>query len=580
MKWSLPATCALLLSAVPLSAQISLGDPLCGSGQPGIPSADAVIARWVDVPYTGPSVRTHCNQHYNVFVPDGPQPPGGWPVMVYLDLSGFKRSARRWYIDPISSADDRARLAVLALRNQSTPMVVIYASATVSRGGATGNQIFDVVYDPWNVPNAQYGEDYEGNGVFIPPGEIPPSYSGVGEPYLDPDRPMPEKDAVMLVQHVKYHADSFPPGASSPIQLDTSKMVVTGTSAAAVAWNWVVLGPDRAAETFPNPAPGSQEVLNTRVPAAVLDGGVAWFQRFKQDSEINGAALGLHLPARTNTPGPAFYDKPARHLNQVVDVAYQDAASPLAYGWDGPAGPTTNLNRQLALYMAYLEPTTAPLPLCFDVDPDTGAPGACLFDVDVELTVHPSWSGHAWKLLYPQMRLGTILKAAYTVGGNQVFVQGQPNAVPDLVLGNGATAKEFAFDQMKWIDATFAGQTPRWTDLGKSLAGTLPAPVLRGDGMLLPGSPAQLFLKGGLPDATTALVAGASRVDVPFLGGVLVPSVDVLLWGQTDAEGGAVVGTDFPALPSGTEIYFQQWVQDPGAPYGASASNALEALVP
>ena len=79
-------------------------------------------------------------------------------------------------------------------------------------------------------------EPSNGNGVFIPPGTTPPNYSGSKEPYLDTQRPMAEKDAVMLVQHVKFHAGSFPPGAANPISLDVNKLVAYGSSAGSVAF--------------------------------------------------------------------------------------------------------------------------------------------------------------------------------------------------------------------------------------------------------------------------------------------------------------------------------------------------------
>jgi hypothetical protein len=582
MKWFLPTTCALLLmSAASLSAQISLGPAACDSGQPGTPGPDAEIARWVNVQYTGPSVRKHCGQYYNVFVPKGPQPEGGWPVLVYVDISGFVRSSRREFIDPENSGDNRARLPLLALKNNQEKMAVVYASCTVARGGVTGNDVFDPTYDPWNTANPGYGADYDGNGLFIAPSLSPLNYSGLVPPYLDGNRPMGEKDAVMLVQHVKYHADAFPPGAAAPIQLNTSKMVVAGTSAGAVTLSWVALGPDRAAEAFPNPAPGSQEAINTRVPAAILDGGIVNFRRFKQDSEIEGFPLGLHLPALPNAPGPNFYDRPARRLGQVADIKFQDEASPLHYGWDGPTGKVQALNNQLKLYMAYRDPTLLPLPLCFDLDPVTGGPGACMFATDLETNIHPSWSGHVWKMIYPDTYLTTTIEAAYTYDGNQVLSIGDPNAVPDQVFPNSASVIDFAVHEMGWILDILQEPLGAWVNHGNSLDGTLPAPVLRGDGALLPGSPTQVFLKKGMPSAMTALVAGASRVDLPFLGGVMVPSMDVIVWGQTDSMGGAVLSTDWPELlPSGTQVFFQQWVLDVGAPFGASASNGLSAISP
>ena len=45
--------------------------------------------------------------------------------------------------------------------------------------------------------------------------------------------------------------------------------------------------------------------------------------------------------------------------------------------------------------------------------------------------------------------------------------------------------------------------------------------------------------------------------------------------------GDLVLQSPWPAgVPSGIAFYFQYWIQDPGGPLGAAASNALEAVTP
>jgi hypothetical protein len=459
-------------------------------------------------------------------------------------------------------------------------MVVVYASGTVSRGGPTGNQIYNSTYNPWSTSTPQFGADYNGNGVFIPPGETPPNYSGGQTPYTDGQRPMPEKDAVMIIQHVKFHSGSFPPGAADPIQLDTSKIVAYGSSAGAAAMAWPVLGPDRAAQTFPNAAPGTQEVEDTRVPYAVLEGMPAYFGRFVQSDEILNSPMGIHFPVNPMSGGsPDYYDVPSRHLDQIANQSYQDAASPLVFGFDGQGGPIHTLNSQLKLYLGYSEASTAPMPICFGVDPDGNISSNCVFDRDVETAKHPSWSGHVWKLLYPTAHLVTTFQSAYTFGGVQPFTPTAPNRIPDKVLPNSSSVRDFASDEIDWLLGEL-NAIGTWTPLGGALAGVQGTPNLAGEGPLAEGTPTRVSLTNAAPNALSALVAGFSRVDEPFLGGVLIPDPQFLFFSQTTVSGRANTIATWPSVPAGTRIWFQQWTYDPSTFFGMSASNGLLAETP
>ena len=578
---ALLAATSTLVTAPSATAQTSLGPGECQAAQPGVPGADTRFARWTDVDYTGPGVRAHCGQYYNLFVPEGPQPEAGWPLLVFLDLGSYRGSLRRQWLDPEDTSGSRAALAYIALTDPVMPMAVLYASATVSRGGSSGNEVYDPTYDPYSFSDPEFGEDYNGNGVFIPPGLVPADYNGTGVPYTDRQRPMPEKDAVMLVQHVKHHADALPPDVADPIQIDLEKVVYFGNSAAATTLSWVVLGPDRALETFPQADPGTQETLDTRVKYAILDNGSVLFRRFEQDVEIEGLPAGIHLPVTPVQPDEQFYDRPSRHLANVPSMDYQDDASALYYGWDGDAGPVTQLNRGIQVYMSARFPTSEALPVTWDVDPVTG-PGPAMFAEDVDQFLHPSWHQHVWKLLYPEnTTLVTTFGAAYTFAGLHPFTLDAPNAIPDKVVPNNSTLQDLAHDEMAWIIEQLSEPMGTWTDLGHALAGVSGEPTLLGEGALTPGTPASVTLSNAAPSSLSVLIAGLTRVDVPFLHGVLVPDTDILVWLQTDATGGAVVAADWPdVLAGGLDVYFQQWTLDPAASFGASASNALQATTP
>jgi hypothetical protein len=121
-----------------------------------------------------------------------------------------------------------------------------------------------------------------------------------------------------------------------------------------------------------------------------------------------------------------------------------------------------------------------------------------------------------------------------------------------------------------------------WDDLLQGLASGEITPELSGTGLLLPGSPVTISLAEAAPLAASFMFIGASELGVPFKGGTLVPHPD-LIQGPlvTDASGGLSLASKWPpGLPSGTELWFQMWITDAGAPHGFSASNALKATTP
>jgi hypothetical protein len=120
-----------------------------------------------------------------------------------------------------------------------------------------------------------------------------------------------------------------------------------------------------------------------------------------------------------------------------------------------------------------------------------------------------------------------------------------------------------------------------WQDLGQGLAGSVGTPELEGTGTLGPSTPVALTVSGALPAASTGLVVGFGLANVPFKGGMLVPDLDVLIgFFSTNGSGGLVLAGTWPALPSGTTLYYQAWIADAGGPLGFSATNGLSGTVP
>lgn len=112
--------------------------------------------------------------------------------------------------------------------------------------------------------------------------------------------------------------------------------------------------------------------------------------------------------------------------------------------------------------------------------------------------------------------------------------------------------------------------------LGGGKSGSKDTPCLVGGGRLTAGTPTRLSLRGGHPSSVAYLIAGATKIELPTLGGVLVPSPDVFIPLMTDAAGALDVVVAWPPVPAGASIFVQLWVQDPGATFGLGASNALK----
>jgi hypothetical protein len=77
-------------------------------------------------------------------------------------------------------------------------------------------------------------------------------------------------------------------------------------------------------------------------------------------------------------------------------------------------------------------------------------------------------------------------------------------------------------------------------------------------------------------------VLGFTNSSVPFKGGTLVPSPDVLIGPfPLDGAGSLVLSAPWPAgLPGAFSTYLQEWIVDPAGPVGFAASNALSATTP
>ena len=120
-----------------------------------------------------------------------------------------------------------------------------------------------------------------------------------------------------------------------------------------------------------------------------------------------------------------------------------------------------------------------------------------------------------------------------------------------------------------------------WTDLEGGIAGSSGVPVLLAEGPLTGGSVVVFALASAPGNAPTVLVAGFSALNLPFKGGTLVPSPDVLVSLVMPFAGKIKLPVHWPSgIPAGAHLWLQAWFADGAGPSGFSSSNTLLATTP
>lgn len=173
-----------------------------------------------------------------------------------------------------------------------------------------------------------------------------------------------------------------------------------------------------------------------------------------------------------------------------------------------------------------------------------------------------------------------------TPGGSEptfpaaVFTLAQVSALPGAISienGTGFTTDELRIGRT-WNSVLPTAPSP-WTDLGFAKPGTNGAPSLTGAGTFAAGSPTTLNLASAKPNSLAWLVIGAGTLNLPFLGGVLVPDPITVLPQFTSGAGSLSFSAALPAaLPTGLALRFQYWIDDPAASFGYSSSNGLQGV--
>jgi Tol biopolymer transport system component len=147
-----------------------------------------------------------------------------------------------------------------------------------------------------------------------------------------------------------------------------------------------------------------------------------------------------------------------------------------------------------------------------------------------------------------------------------------------MVLFDSFAQNLVAFDANGGVQDVFACERPLapWADLGHGLAGATGIPSLVAQGSLAPLNTTRFELAGAAPGAPAVLIAGLDQIDLPLLGGVLVPLPVWVLPSTLDAAGAAALDVAWPlGVPSGLALYAQAWTLDAAGPQGVAASNAV-----
>ncbi|HEX5051724.1 MAG TPA: hypothetical protein VFZ65_08135 [Planctomycetota bacterium] len=159
---------------------------------------------------------------------------------------------------------------------------------------------------------------------------------------------------------------------------------------------------------------------------------------------------------------------------------------------------------------------------------------------------------------------------------------GDTQGVPTMLFTDRATASVFASGDIieaGGLPSRSVAQwrtQPDWRNRLHGLPGATGGPRLLGRGSAQGGSSLAWTIEGP-PNSLAVLAAGLQRLDVPVLGGVLVPSPDVLLLFVTDTQGTASYTLPLPLPTSpGIDVFSQAWLVDASGPQGLTASNALQ----
>lgn len=507
--------------------------------------------------YVAPPLTGNCLQTYRLFLPTTPRPPEGYPVVIYTDFASFQSVTD---VTQVSTSSHGWLLQLL-----ENGIAVVAARMTVSIPFQTAQHLAD-----WTTLCGFVPPTIPGHGMFHPPGVMPPDMDALGAtvpPYADPAYAMPEKDAVMVIQHVRHLARGTGPLVTEQQQkmalLDHRRIAVWGSSAGSIAFSWPALGPDRRFQA-PFAGLGGQYAEATRVDAAILGWNQIWLPMWTSttmpvpymhwglggDSEVPAGNMGLASPGEVLANSPLYYER-------------------------------CELNDELPLYTYTLQTS-----LSTDyVKNYAGCPGTpfCFDGQGTEVHIHPTWNQITLAKMYPQTKVAAM-DAATSI---ELDMAGVPHeTVTGLV--------ELGCKIGPWLAGVFAPPPDPWTiiedaNLGLSqpcqrvsIDGTHGEPRITATGSMFAGQPYSLQLSNARESSSGWLLFGTDAALAPALGGVIVP--DPVTGGAlpitTDASGKYSLRPNWPAVPSGYTVFAQFFVLDLDADFDVSATAAAYGVSP
>lgn len=318
-------------------------------------------------------------QYFHLFKPNVSAPARGYPLLISLNLSGFTCTP-----PPVVIEDQPASIN-LAFLTRGFKIAVVSCTSVQSDGNAA---------------------TVLGNGLWHPPTDEQGQPSSL---WTDPDRPMSVKDAIMVVQHLRYNAKQY--------DIDPDRIIVFGGSAGAVALSFAVLGPDRVGSVGSEP----QDLVSSHVAAVSLRWAAFLWNMFADD-----ALSFLPFP-----PSGSTGDDPATLLSQV-DPYYLETFSTFEY---------MQVPDDLPIYLNYPEgdPDGKPLLVSRDFSVDPAVTGT-------EQYVHSPWFGYAFMTTQRRGRkvgqsgarliVDQAVETAANAGSGQV---NKPPIVPNAIIELGAS---------------------------------------------------------------------------------------------------------------------------------------------
>jgi hypothetical protein len=140
---------------------------------------------------------------------------------------------------------------------------------------------------------------------------------------------------------------------------------------------------------------------------------------------------------------------------------------------------------------------------------------------------------------------------------------------PEVVFANTLGGDNFLYDNLG----------PMWSDLGLAM-GSSGDPTYFAVGQLGSNQPVVLTLENAPANSLVLLVTGLTTSFVPFRGGVIVPTPDIIGPALvTDSQGRLELPSQMPgAVPSALSLFLQALIQDNGLPQGVAFSNGLQGL--